>query len=46
MAISTGKRKRKADEKEYDTPLPLPCTTKELDMLLDKLIAYGVFQPN
>ena len=46
MVVSTGKRKTKADGKEYDTPPPLPCTTKELDMLLDKLIADGVFQPN
>ena len=46
MAVSIGERKRKVDGKEYDTPPPLPCTTKELDMLLDKWIADGVFQPN
>ena len=46
MAVSTGERKRKADEWEYDTPPPLPCTPKELDVLLDKWIANEVFKPN
>ena len=27
-------------------PLPLPCTPKELDVLLDKWITYRVFKPN
>ena len=46
MAVSTGKRKKKDDGREYDTPPPLPCTLKELDVLLDKWIADGVFKPN
>ena len=46
MVVSTGERNRKADGKEYDTPLPLPCTPKELDVLLDKWIVDGVFKPN
>ena len=46
MAVSTSKRKRKADGREYDTLPPLPCTPKELDVLLNKWIADGVFKPN
>jgi len=46
MAVSTSEKKRKADGKEYDTSPPLPCTPKELDVLLDKWIANGVFKPN
>ena len=46
MVVSTSERKRKADRKESDTPLPLPCTPKELNVLLDKWIADGVFKPN
>ena len=45
MAVSVGERKRKANGREYDTPPPLPCTPKELDVLLDKWIADGVFKP-
>ena len=44
--MSTSERKRKTDGKEYDTPPPIPCTPKELNTLLDKWIAYGVFKPN
>ena len=46
MAVSTSENKRKSYGKEYETPLPLPCTLKELDVLLDKWIADGVFKPN
>ena len=46
MIVSTGERKRKAEGREHDTSPPLPCTLKELDMLLDKWIADGVFKPN
>nr|XP_023914755.1 uncharacterized protein LOC112026305 [Quercus suber] len=46
IAISTSERRRKTDGKEYDTPPPIPCTAKELDVLLDKWIADGVFKPN
>ena len=46
MAISTDEKKRKLDMREYETPPSLPCTPKELDVLLDKWIAYGVFKPN
>ena len=44
--MSTGKQRRKTDEREYDTPPPIPCTPKELDVLLDKWITYEVFKPN
>ena len=46
MAVSIGERKRKFDGREYDTFPPLPCTPKELDMLLDKWITDGVFKPS
>ena len=46
MAVSTGDRRRKTEGREYDTPPPLPCTPKELDVLLDKWIADGIFKPN
>ena len=46
MTVSTGERRRKTDGREYDTSPPIPCTPKELDVLLDKWIAYGVFKPN
>ena len=46
MVVSIGKRKRKVDGSEYETPLPLPCTPKELDVFLDKWIADGIFKPN
>ena len=46
MAVSTGERKRKADGREYDTPSPLLCTPKELNVLLDKWIVDRVLKPN
>ena len=46
MAVSTVEQRRKIEEREYDTPPPLPCTPKELDVLLDKWIADGIFKPN
>ena len=46
MTVSTGEQRRKAKGKEYDTPPPIPCTPKDLDVLLDKWIADGVFKPN
>ena len=46
IAVSTSERKRKSDVREYETPLPLPRTPKELDVLLDKWIIDGVFKPN
>ena len=46
MTVSIGEKKRKSDGREYETPSPLPCTPKELDVLLDKWITDGVFKPN
>ena len=46
MAVSTSKQKKKSDKREYETPPPLPCTPKELDVLLDKWIPDGVFKLN
>ena len=44
--MSTGERRRKTEGREYDTPPPIPCTSKKLDVLLDKWIADGIFKPN
>ena len=46
MAVSTGNQRRRTEGREYDTPPPLPCTPKELEVLLDKWIADGIFKPN
>ena len=49
IAVSTGEKKRKLDGRNYETPPPLPplpCTPKELDMLLNKWIVDRVFKPN
>ena len=46
MTVSTGERRRKTEGREYDTPPPIPCTSKKLDVLLDKWIANEIFKPN
>ena len=46
MAVSIGDRRRKTEGREYDTPSPLPCTPKELEVLLEKWIADEIFKPN
>ena len=46
MTVSTGEQRRKTNGREYDTPPPIPCTSKELDVLQDKWIADGVFKSN
>ena len=46
VAVSTGNQRRKTEGREYDTPPPLQCTPKELDVLLDKWIADRTFKPN
>ena len=46
MAVSIGEQRRKTEGREYDTPPPIPCTPKELDVLLDKWIADEIFKPN
>ena len=46
MVVSTGERRRRIDGREYNTPPLIPSTPKELDVLLDKWIANGVFKPN
>lgn len=45
MAVSIGKKKKKSKGREYESPPPIPCTPKELDILLDKWIIDGVFKP-
>ena len=46
MTVFIGEQRRKTDGREYDTPPPIPCTLKELDVLLEKWITDGVFKPN
>ena len=46
MTVSIDEKKRKSNGMEYETPLPLLYTPKELDVLLDKWIADRVFKPN
>ena len=46
MAVSTRDQRRKTEGREYDTPPPLSSTPKELDVLLDKWMADGIFKPN
>ena len=46
MAVYTSEQRRKIDGRKYDTPPPIPCTPKELNVLLDKWIADEVFKPN
>ena len=46
MVVSTSEWRRKTDGREYNTPPPIPCTPKELDVLLDKWITDRVFKPN
>ena len=46
IAVSIGEQRRKTDGMEYNTPPPIPCTPKELDVLLDKWMTDGVFKPN
>jgi len=46
IAVSTRERRRKIEGREYDTPPPIPCTPRELDVLLDKWIANEIFKPN
>ena len=46
MAVSTSEKRKKLDRREYKSPPPLPCMSKELDIPLDKWIADRVFKPN
>ena len=46
MTVSIDEKKRKSNGREYETPLPLLYTPKELYVLLDKWIADRVFKPN
>lgn len=45
MVMSTGEKRKKSERKKYKSPLPIPCTLKELDVLLNKWIADGVLNP-
>ena len=42
MAVSISEKRRKLEGNEYKSPPSIPCTLKELDVLLDKWIANGV----
>ena len=45
VALSTSEKRKRLEGKEYESLLPIPCTSKELDVLLDKWIIDGVFKP-
>ena len=46
MMVSNNEKRRKLDGREYESLLPITCTLKELDVLLDKWIVDRVFKPN
>ena len=46
MTVSTGGKRKKSEWREYESPSPILCKLKELDVLLDKWIVDGVFKPN
>ena len=46
MTVSTGEKRKKSEGREYESPPPIPCTPKELDVLLENWIADGIFKPN
>ena len=33
MAVSTSEKRKKPGGREYESPPPIPCTLKELDVL-------------
>ena len=46
MAVSTSKKRKRPDGREYEIHPPIPCTLKDLDAILDKWIVDGIFKPN
>ena len=44
--MSTGEKRKKSKGREYESPPPIPCMPKELDVLLDKWMADRVFKSN
>ena len=46
MAVSTRKKRKKLDGREYERALLIHAHRKELDVPLDKWIVDGVFKPN
>ena len=46
MVVSTSKKRKRPNGREYKSPSHILCTPKELDILLDKWITYKVFKPN
>ena len=46
MTTSTSEKEKKSNARQYENPSPIPCTPKELDVLLDKWIVDGVLKPN
>ena len=46
MTVSTNQKRKKLEGREFESRPPILCTPKELDVLLDKWIADGIFKPN
>ena len=45
MAASVGEKRKKLDRKVFEEPPVIPCTTEELNHVLDKWIGDGVVRP-
>ena len=45
MTASVGEKRKRLEGKVFEEPLVIPCTTEELNYVLDKWIGDGVVRP-
>ena len=45
MTTSVGEKRKRLDGKVFEGPLAIPCTTEELNPVMDKWIGDGVVRP-
>ena len=45
MTTSIGEKRKRPDGKVFEEPLAIPCTTEELNHVMDKWIGDGVVRP-
>ena len=45
MTASVGEKRKRPDGKVFEEPSVIPCTTEELNHVLDKWIGDGVVRP-
>ena len=45
ITASVGEKRKRPDRKVFEEPLTIPCTTEELNHVLDKWIGDGVVRP-